>query len=89
MGKALVILAIAAYGFYLTELWHPAYAPSDNPDISFPRMIGWVMIGVAVWNWRAILGGVQATGKLLVFALLVGALAAFFGGQTGLWESFF
>lgn len=89
MIAAYILLGIAIYGFYLTEIWRPDYAPSDNPDFAFYRMIGWALIAFVIWKWRVIWEGAKSTGKILAFFLLVAILAAVFGGQTKLWTAFF
>lgn len=87
MGRALFLLGIAGYGYYLTRLWDPLYVfynTSGDKDFRLQQYIGFAMMAFAVWNWSEIWKGLQSVGKFAVFMLLVAVIAATMGGQTDL-----
>ena len=89
MIRALFIIGIGLYGYYLTNLWHPLYSPSTDKDARFWQYVGFAMIAFAIWRWRLVWEGLQSAGKLAVFVLLVALLAAVWGGQTDLLAEIF
>lgn len=85
--RGLWFVGLIGYGLYLSNFWLPASTP--NSEDYLYRMLGWFLVAYGLVNWKSILLGFASFGKLMLFFLLVAALAAAFGGETKLWETFF
>lgn len=55
----------------------------------FWRYVGWGCVVLALLRWRTVFEGIRRSGQLLFFLVIVAAFAFVFGGEDGLWNTFF